>query len=256
MRSQTHTPAPQPTDQEPQGRTLTLAGHLEELRRRLGISLAAVVVAIGVSCTQLERLIDWLLRPARPHLSHLAFFSPTEPLLAYLAVATLSGFVLAMPVLLWQLWDFVRPGLTRRERVWGLAFVLSGSALFIGGVAFAYAVLLPLSLGFLLGIAHDTLEPVISIQRYLAFVTSLAVLCGLVFELPAVLFGLAKIGVVTPEWLRQQRPSAILVLVSIAAVVTPTTDVASLLLLTIPLVLLYELSILLAWLSKRFGSRA
>lgn len=239
---------PSPTrgvDDDPQGPKLTFAGHLEELRRRLGISLAALVLAIGASFMQVEHLIDWLLRPAQPLVSRFAFFSPTEPLFAYMKVATLSGLVVAMPVLLWQLWGFVRAGLSRRERTWGLVFIWSGSALFLGGVAFAYYVLLPLSLRFLLGLAGGTLEPVISIHRYLSFVTTLAFWCGMIFELPAVLFLLAKVGIVTPEWLRQQRPYAILVLVIIAALVTPTTDVASLLLLTIPLVLLYELSILL-----------
>lgn len=225
---------------------LTLTGHLEELRRRLGVSLAALLLAVGISATQIERLIAWLRRPAEGLLPAFAFFSPTEPLIAYLKVACLAGVILAMPILLSQVWAFVRSGLTPRERSYGLMFVGWGSVLFAAGAAFAYAVLLPVSLRVLLGIGRGTLEPVISIDTYLSFVTTLAFWCGVVFELPAVVWLLAKVGVVTPAWLRQSRPYAILVMVIIAALVTPTTDPVSLLLMTAPLLVLYELSIGLA----------
>lgn len=230
----------------PEEPKLTLTGHIEELRRRLAISLGAVLVGVGVSVTQLERLIAWLKHPAGPLLPRFAFFSPTEPLIAYTKVVILSGLVLAMPCVLWQAWAFVRPGLAPRERSHGLAFIWWGSAQFLAGVAFAYAVLLPLALRVLLGIGRDTLEPVISIDQYLGFVTSLAFWCGVMFELPVVVWLLAKVGIVTPEWLRQSRPYATLVLVIVAAIATPTTDILSLLLMAIPMMGLYELAILMA----------
>ena len=238
--------------------TLTFIGHLEELRRRLGISLASFLIAVAISATQMERVIQWLQRPVQPLVPTFAFFTPTEPFLAYTRVAVLSGFILAMPVILSQLWAFVRPGLTPRERSYGLAFVWWGSAQFLAGAVFAYEVLLPLSLNFLLGIGKGVLEPVISIDRYLSFVTTLVFWCGVVFELPVAIFLLAKVGIVTPEWLRQQRPYAILVLVTIAAIVTPTTDAISLFLLAVPMVLLYELSILMTRLAhpRRSASQA
>jgi sec-independent protein translocase protein TatC len=236
---------PPRTDRRPEEPRLTIAGHLEELRRRLGVTLAALLVAIGLSMIHVERVIGWLQRPAEGRLLQLAFFSPTEPLVAYVKVAVLAGLILAMPVILSQLWRFVRTGLTRGERSYGLAFVWWGSLQFLAGAMFAYYVLLPVSLKFLLGIGQSYLEPVISIDRYLAFVTTLMFLCGLVFQLPIALFVLAKAGIVTAEWLRQQRPYAILVLVIIAAIVTPTTDPITLLLTAIPMTLLYELSILI-----------
>jgi sec-independent protein translocase protein TatC len=226
--------------------TLTLAGHLEELRRRLAVSLAAVLVAVGISATQAGRLIDWLKRPAAPLLPQFAFFSPTEPLLAYTKVVLLSGLTLAMPVILSQVWAFVRPGLLPRERAYGMTFIWWGSAQFLAGVACAYYGLLPLSLRVLLGIGRGAFEPVISIDQYLGFVTAIAFWCGVVFELPVVVWLLAKAGIVTPEWLRQQRPYAILVLVIIAAIASPTTDILSLLLMATPMLGLYELSILLS----------
>ena len=236
-----------PPEIEPRtdGPRLTLAGHFEELRRRLGISLLALVVAVGVSLVFVERLIGWLQRPAGPHLVRFAFFNPTEPFIAYMKVAVLAGLILAMPVILGQLWGFVRSGLTTRERSSGIAFVWWGSAQFLAGAAFAYYGLLPVSLRFLLRIGERYLEPVISIDQYLSFVTTLVFWCGAVFELPVVLFVLARLGIVTPEWLRQQRPYAILSLVIIAAIVTPTTDPINLLLMAVPLVWLYELSILI-----------
>jgi len=225
---------------------LTVVGHLEELRRRLGISLAAILVAIGISATQIEHIIEWLRRPVRALLPTFAFFSPTEPIVAYVKVAVLAGLILAMPVILSQFWGFVRSGLTPRERSSGLAFIWWGSANFLAGAVFAYAVLLPLALNVLLGIGKGTLQPVISIDRYLSFVTTLLFWSGVVFELPAVIFLLTKVGIVTPAWLREQRAYAVLVLVIIAAVITPTTDPVSLLIVALPLLVLYELSIFLA----------
>ena len=237
-------PAPPATTPDPEGLRLTLAGHLEELRRRLGVSLAALVLAVGISASQVERILQWLRRPAEELMPQLAFFSPSEPLFAYVKVATLAGLILAMPVILAQLWGFVRTGLSPRERSYGLTVIGLGSLQFLAGAACAYYLLLPVSLRLLLGIGRGTLEPVISIDRYLSFVTTMVVWCGVVFELPVVLFALAKVGLVTPEWLRQQRPYAILVLVILAAVATPTTDPVTLLLMAVPLWLLYELSIL------------
>ena len=151
-----------------------------------------------------------------------------------------------MPVMLWQVWGFIRAGLTPKEQATGAAFMFWGSSLFLMGAAFAYYLLLPVSLRVLLNIGRAYLEPVISIDRYLSFVTSLLFWCGLMFELPAVVVLLAKVGIVTPAWLKQQRAYAILVLVILAALVTPTTDPVNLVLMTVPLIALYELAIVLS----------
>jgi len=234
------------SSEEPAGEPrLTLADHLEELRRRLGLSLAVVLVGAGIGLTQAERLIGWLKRPADGLLGRLVFFSPIEPLQAYLTVGVLAGTLLAMPVVLWQAWAFVRPGLHAPERRLGLAFVGWGSAQFLLGSACAYYLLLPAALRFLLGIGSRYLEPAVSVSRYLSFVTTLMWWSGVAFELPVVLWVLGRVGVVTVAWLRQQRSYAILVLVILAALVTPTTDPVNLALLAVPLVGLYELSIIL-----------
>ena len=244
-----------PPSESKQGPRFTLAEHLEELRRRLAISLAAFIVSAGISVTKAGVIIGWLRRPLGDDVPRFAFFSPTEPLIAYIKVAALSGLILAMPVMLWQAWGFVRGGLTRRERSLGLPFVWWGSVQFLAGAAFAYYALLPVSLNVLLGVGSGLFEPMISIDRYLSFVTTLIFWCGVVFELPVALFILARIGIVTPEWLRQQRSYAILVIVIIAAIVTPTTDPINLMLLAVPIMLLYEISILITSIGLR-GRRA
>ncbi|MBI2093330.1 MAG: twin-arginine translocase subunit TatC [Candidatus Omnitrophica bacterium] len=230
-----------------QVRLLTLADHLEELRRRLAFSLLFLFAGIAIAATQLDLILQWLKRPAQPWLEHFAFFTPTEPLIAYTKVAVLSGLVLAMPFILAQVWGFVKIGLTVRERNLGLLFIGWGSFQFLLGVVIAYVLLLPASLNILLGIGQEELVPIISIDRYLSFVTTLGFWCGIIFELPVVLFLLARVGIVTSEWLRQQRPYAILVLVIVAAIVTPTTDIVSLVFFAIPMVVLYEASI---WLTR------
>ncbi len=227
-------------------RTLTLAAHLEELRRRLGVSLAALVATTAVMATQAGRLVEWLRRPAGEALPAFAFFSPAEGFVAYVKVALLAGIAAAMPVVLWQAWAFIRPGLAPRERQLGRTFVTWGTGLFLLGAAFAYALVLPPALRVLLTIGAGQLTPIISVDRYVGFVTTLLLWCGVAFELPAVVWLLAAVGLVTPAWLRQQRPYALLVLVIVAAVVTPTTDPVNLALLLVPLAALYELSI---WLS-------
>ena len=225
---------------------MALAEHLGELRRRLAICLAAVLIASCVGFALAERLIGWLKRPAEGFLPRLAFFSPTEALVAYLKVAVGFGVVVALPVILAQLWAFVRPALSWRERFYGMAFVWWGSLLFIGGAAFAYVVCLPLFLRFLLRIGEAQLVPIISVSRYLGFATGVMLTCGVLFEVPLAMVFLTRVGLITPATLRRQRGIALLGLVVVAAFVTPTTDAISLLLMTIPLLGLYELAIVVS----------
>lgn len=222
---------------------LTITEHLQELRYRLGVSLLAVAGASLISLAFADRLLAWLKRPAEPYLDRLAFFSPTEGLLAYLKVALTSGLVLAMPVVLYQVWAFVRPALTWRERASALAFVWWGSLLFALGGLCAYTVCLPLCLQFLLTVGGGAFEPVISIHQYLSFVSGVLLLCGVLFELPLVVVMLTRFGAISPEGLRRLRPMAWLALLILAAVLTPTTDAISLLLVTLPMALLYEVGL-------------
>lgn len=249
--------APVPTarlDQHPAdatGRRLPVTGHLEELRKRLWVCVGVVVFATGLSFVWAGRLIDWLKRPAGATLPKLAFFSPTEAILAYMKAAVTAGLILSLPVLLYELWAFIRPGLTPREQRYGLGFVWWGSALFLAGGAFAYWVLLPVALQFLLSVGGGQLEPVISIGRYLSFTTTVILVSGAVFQLPIVVLLLARLGILSPQTLQRNWRQALVTMAVAAALLTPTTDASTMLLLIVPMLALYEVSIGVAILATR-----
>jgi sec-independent protein translocase protein TatC len=227
-------------------RRLPIVAHLDELRRRLWVCVLAISVASVASFGWAAWLIDWLKRPAGVSLPRLAFFSPPEAMLAYLKVAVTSGLIFCTPLLLFEVWAFVSPGLTPRERRYGLAFVWWGTGLFVAGIAFAYWVLLPVSLRFLLGFGGGQLAPVISVSRYLSFTTMVMIACGVIFELPLAVALLTKLGLVSPQTLRRRWRHAVLVMAIAAAILTPTTDVATMLLMVAPMLVLYELAIWVA----------
>jgi len=227
-------------------RRLSIVEHLEELRKRLWICAAVILVASLGSATFAGALVEWLKRPAGSLLPRLAFFSPPEAFVAHLKVAVTAGLILSLPIILHELWMFIRPGLTRRERTAGLAFVWWGSALFTAGGAFAYWVVLPVCLRFLLAFGGSELEAVISISRYLSFATMVIVACGAMFELPLAVWLLTASGVITPQWLRRHWRHAVVGVVVAAALLTPTADVATMILLAVPMLALYELSIWIA----------
>jgi sec-independent protein translocase protein TatC len=227
----------------PESQKFPLTAHLDELRRRLWISVLVVTLASVASFGWAGTLIDWLKRPAGETLPTLAFFSPPEAMLAHLKVAVTAGLLLSLPLLLHELWLFVSPGLTRQERWYGLAFVWWGTGLFFWGAAFAYWILLPLSLRFLLTFGGGQLTPVISISQYLSFTTTVLLVCGMVFELPLAIFLLAKIGVLNAATLRRRWRHALVAMAIAAAVLTPTADIATMVLMLIPMLALYEVSI-------------
>jgi sec-independent protein translocase protein TatC len=172
--------------------------------------------------------------------------SPTTNIAVFTKVALISGVALAMPVLVYQLIGFVAPGLTRREKRY-LYLILPGATLsFVVGIAFAYFVMLPTAIPFLKGFLSDIIEPTWFIDRYVSFITSLLFWVGLSFETPLLIFFLAKLGVVTPEVLSRYRKYAILVIAVLSAVITPTPDPFNMILVMGPLILLYEIGILLA----------
>jgi len=161
-------------------------------------------------------------------------------------VALISGVALAMPVLVYQLIGFIAPGLTRREKRY-LYLILPGATLsFVAGIAFAYFVMLPTAIPFLKGFLGDIVQPNWFVDKYISFITSLLLGVGLSFETPLLIFFLAKLGIVTPEVLSRNRKYAVLVIAVLSAVITPTPDPFNMILVMVPLILLYEIGILLA----------
>jgi sec-independent protein translocase protein TatC len=234
---------------------LPLTAHLQELRKRLILSFVAVAAGFALCYTFAERIFDILANPLlemMPRGGSLVFTSVAEAFFTYMKVAFISGLILASPFVLYQIWAFVAPGLYRHEKKYVVPFVLAGSFFFAIGIFFAYYVALPVGFKFLLGFTTDFIKPLPSMKEYLSFSIKFLLAFGLVFEFPVVLVLLARIGVVDAKTLARQRKYAILLIFIFAAILTPP-DIVSQLIFALPMIGLYELSILL---SKLFGKRS
>ncbi len=230
---------------------LTLAGHLSELRKRI---IYALIPFLGITifCVFFVKQIFYFLRlPGEGVINGLAFFSPQEVAVVYLRVAVFSGLVLSIPVILYQVWRFVQPALEEKHKKYIAGFVLFGFLSFLSGCAFAYFYLVPVSLRFLISLGGNDFTPVISIDKYLAFTLSFIFACGLVFEMPAVIWILSRLAVVSSAFLRRKRKYAVVVIFVLAAIITPTTDPFNLCLMALPMVILYEAGIWIARWNKK-----
>jgi len=229
---------------------MPMLDHVEELRRRLFwiVGAVAAATAIGLFVVLTFPVIRFLEIPIRPYLpSHkLAFTHPTEPFDISLRTAFAFGIALSLPVVVQQLWGFIRPALTRREeRVTAVA--IGGSVvLFVAGVALAWGVVLPLAVQWLMGLQTDALTPVITAHEYFAFAIDMALAFGLSFQLPILIVGLAWLEIITPERLVAFRRYALFGSVAAGALLTPGDLVWTTLALATPLYALYELGIVAA----------
>ncbi len=240
-----------PEDAE-QGRMPFLA-HLGELRQRILWSIGAIGVGLAIALPFNDRLMKLVRRPfdrAVPG-QKLAFLSPTEAFWVYMKVALIAGVVLAMPVVLYQVWAFIAPGLHSHEKRYAAPFVLIGSVCFVLGALFAQLLVIPYAMNFLVTFPGPDLVPVISIGSYVDFVLKFTLAFGVVFELPVVITLASRMGLVTPEFLARHRKYAILINFIIAAVLTPTPDAFNQALMAGPLILLYEAGIVSARLFGR-----
>lgn len=222
--------------------------HLEELRWRLVKSAAALTVGAVVAFFFRDWLFELLENPYRRAIEDtdaLAQFQVTEGFSVAMRLSLFGGMLLASPVLLYQLWAFVNPALTPRERKWTVPIVIALAVLFTGGVVFGY-VILPRGLEFLLGI-QSGLEPIIGVGSYISLTLRFLLVFGLAFEFPVFLFAASAAGMVSSSQLARGRRWAVLIIVVVGAVVTPTGDPLTLMALSVPLYLLYEVTI---WLVK------
>ena len=225
-------------------RQFTIIEHLEELRDRLIKSAIAVTVTTLLSFIFAKQFLQLLIAPMgeTPPVSS----TPTTNIVVFTKVALISGVALAMPVLVYQLISFIAPGLTRQEKRYLYLIVPGATLSFVAGIAFAYFVMLPTAIPFLKGFLGDIVQPNWFVDKYISFITSLLFWVGLSFETPLLIFFLAKLGIVTPAVLSRNRKYAVLVIAVLAAVITPTPDPFNMILVMGPLILLYEIGILLA----------
>ena len=235
--------------------TMTVVEHLQELRRRLIISLYAVAAGSVVGWFLFPRFLDLIESPYCDYLAthpeqaptsgcQLYFTAPLDATLVKIKVVVFLGLVIALPVVLYQLWAFVAPGLTAKEKKYSIPFVVSAFVLFLLGVVVAY-VMLPKGLGFLLGFAGEGVVPLLTADRYVGFVVLVALAFGVSFLFPIFLVFLEIAGILSPATLSRYRRYSILGIAIFAAVITPSSDPYTMLAMMIPMYLFYEASIII-----------
>jgi sec-independent protein translocase protein TatC len=247
-------PAPElpPAPAEPENEVkLSFMDHLRELRKRLGRALLGVVAGMVVVGGFVERIFHQLMQPVLDSLPEkqraLHYTSYIEPLMVYLKVALYGGIFVAVPWVLYQLWQFIAPGLYRKEKRVVVPFLVSGTALFYLGAVFCYYVIMPAAFPAMAAFATDpALSPVLTMSEQLSLVLGMLLGFGIVFEVPVVIAFLAMVGLVNWRWLAKYRRIAIVVNVTIAAIITPTGDPLNLAFMAVPMILFYEIGIVLA----------
>ena len=233
---------------------LPITSHLEELRKRLIICFIAIGIGFFCSYFFSKKIFNLLMSPlieVLPSGGSFIFTGLTEAFFTYLKVSLLAGIFVASPVILYQIWSFIAPGLYEKEKRYALPFVFFSTIFFVGGALFGYFVVFPFGFRFFMSFASETILALPSIKEYLSFSTRLLFAFGIVFELPLFVLFLSKIGVVNAKMLSSQRKYALVLVFIVSAILTPP-DVTTQLMMVVPLLLLYELSI---WVAKVFGKK-
>ena len=235
--------------------------HLEELRKRIIYSLIAVTVGFFACWNYHEFIFRFVQRPVMDALQRngmaekLVYLNPTEPFNLYLKVAFLAGLFVTSPFVLYQVWLFISPGLYRNEKRYVLPFMFSTVFLFLGGGLFAYKMVYPAALNFLIDYGKQ-FQPMITIGEYTDLFLTIMLGMGLIFEMPILVFFLSMMGIVSPRWMWRNVRYSILVIFIVAAILTPTTDILNMCLFAAPMVALYILSIGVAWMVHPAQRRA
>lgn len=241
---------------------LPLKEHLSELRKRILISIAVLFTAFLFIFSYSEELFNILVFPLKSeikldainpyiHFIHktpvsLVFLAPAEAFWMHMKVSFLASFIFVLPVIFYQLWKFISPGLLAKEKKYLIPFLFSSTILFLVGALFCFFIILPFAMTFLLGYKTGSLTPMISVGSYVDFCMKLILAFGAIFELPLAIIFLAKFGIVTPGGLAKNRKYAILLSFVAAATLTPTPDAFNQTLMAVPIIILFEIGILLS----------
>jgi sec-independent protein translocase protein TatC len=232
--------------------TMGFLDHLEELRTRLVHAIIAVAVGFGICWWKVEKIYDIMQRPIMKALrdngmsEKLVYLNPTEPFNLYIKIAALAGLFLTSPFVLYQVWMFISPGLYRNEKKYVVPFMVSTIALFTAGGYFGFKVVYPQALGFLIHFGRQ-FQPMITIGEYTSLFLSIILGMGLIFEMPILIFFLALMGIITAGFMWKNFRYAILIIFIIAAIVTPTPDVLNMCIFAAPMLVLYAISIGIAY---------
>jgi sec-independent protein translocase protein TatC len=241
-------------EDEAPGAKMSFLEHLDELRRRIIASLIGVLVGCLVSFAFITKIYAFIMKPLAEMLpagSKLVFTEPTEAFMLYLKMALLTGIVLAAPVILWQVWLFISPGLYAREKKVAVPFIAFGSIGFVLGAACSHYILFPVTWRFLASFANEYTMFMPKIESIFSLYAKMMLGMGLIFQMPTLVYFLARLGLVSARFLLRQFKYAVLVIFIIAAVITPTGDPMTQTVFAAPMILLYVVSILIAWVFGR-----
>jgi sec-independent protein translocase protein TatC len=231
--------------------------HLEDLRKRLFWSALAIAGGFLLCWYKAKEIFQFLQAPVLevlPKGTKLAYTNLTEPFMLYINIALLAGTIVASPVILYQIWLFVAPGLYRNEKRWAAPFVVLSVLFFAAGAGFGYRIAFPMVAQFLVSTGEDFM-PVIKIDDYLSILTQILLGLGAIFQTPILIFFLVRMGVVTEKWLLLKLRYAILIIFIIAAVITPTPDIPTQCAFALPMIALYLLGIAMAWGVRKLTAR-
>jgi len=251
---------------------MPLIEHLGDLRKRITISVVALLVAFVIAFNFSENIFRAVMFPLKytvafslenpfinivpqeklSQATKLVFLAPAEAFWMSMKISFVAALLLSLPVILSQLWKFVSPGLLPREKKYVLPFVVSGTTLFLAGAAFCFFIVLPFAMGFLVSYnVGDVLMPMLSVGQYVDFCLKFILAFGAVFETPIVIIFLTRMGIVTTRTLAKNRKYAVLIAFILAAVLTPTPDVFNQTLMAVPIIILYEVGIFVSWIFLR-----
>jgi sec-independent protein translocase protein TatC len=233
-------------DEDGAGAKMSFLEHLDELRRRLVVSIVAVAVGFLIAFGFIDYLFAFVMRPLQailPNGGKFIYTEPTEAFMLQLKVAALAGLVISAPVIMWQVWLFIAPGLYSKEKRFALPFVFFSSVFFVAGAAFSHYVVFPSAWAFLASYSNEYMVFAPKISSTFGLYAQMLVAFGVIFEMPTLVFALARMGVVTAGFLWRHTKYAILIIFIIAAVVTPTSDPLTQTLMALPMIVLYILSI-------------
>jgi len=249
-----------------ESKMMSFMEHLGDLRKKITVSLIAVCVTFVIAFNYSENILRFLMFPLRYTLdfsvrqrymyyvyhdklesTKLVFLSPTEGFWMNMKIAMVAALILALPVIFQQLWSFISPGLHVKEKKYVVPFVVTATGLFLIGGAFCFFIVLPFAMGFLLSYKlGDFMMPMLSVGQYVDFCLKFVLAFGAVFELPIIIIFFTKMGFVTPQTLAKQRKYAVLIAFVVAAILTPTPDVFNQTLMAVPMIILYEVGILMS----------
>lgn len=232
---------------------LTIIEHMNELRKRILIIIVANVITSITSYSKIDIIMNYIVKMAKD--LKLIYVSPPELFLEYVKVSIFIGVICALPVTFYQIWRFIKPGLKKREQRYTLFSLYMSIIFFVCGIVFAYFLVIPMAIKFFVSISTQYVTPLFSITNYISFVLTLVTCFGIVFELPLTILVLTSLGLITPKFLKKNRKYAILVIFIIAAMLTPP-DIVDQFLMAGPMLLLYEIGVLISSLTYRIKKKS